>query len=178
MPLNQYMLSYTRQKGIHSISFSTFPHHAATPIISGCLTTVPCLVGVGVGLPSLLPSTACPLIVLPILLTGLTRLPTKPFRFRPVLPRPSQFSFSCRLSSSSFCCGPSPDCTEHSTHRHCSIRPTVSVTCLLSVSEGRAAGGLEKDWNATSCAGLLPVDKLLVALLLAPELTVPSSVLD
>lgn len=132
---------------------------------SPCRLTVPCLVGVGVGLPS----RSFPRIVEPTLRTGRTRVPTKPLRFRPVRPRPSQFNFNCLLSSSIFVWASSPVWIEHSTDRHCSIRPTVSVTCAEVLSVGLAAGGELKDWNATSCAGLLLVERLETARDLPPD---------
>ena len=103
--------------------------------------TVPCLVGVGVGLPS----RADPRIVDPTERIGRMRVPTKPLRFLPVLPLPSQLSFNCLFSSSILICPSSPVCTEHNTLRHCNIRPTVSVTWALELSVGRAAGGLLND---------------------------------
>lgn len=75
------------------------------PASSPCLLTVPCLVGVGVGLPS----RSSPRIVELTLPIGLTLLPTKPLRFRPVRPRPSQFNLSCLLSSSILAWASSPD---------------------------------------------------------------------
>ncbi len=102
------------------------------------ISMVDALVGVGVGLPS-----ASRLYEL--VLGYLTLVPTKPRRFRPVLPRPSQFSFSSLPNSSILACASSLDCTPASTERHCSIRPTVSVTCDDDLSVGLAAGGDAKD---------------------------------
>src|SRR3954452_10025675 len=110
------------------------------------LFTVPALVGVGVGLPSLSLTVSTLLSVLGLA----TRVPTKPLLFLPVRPLPSQLSFNSLASSSIFSCASSPLCTDASTLTHCSIRPTVSVTCAELESDGRAAGGELKDSNATS----------------------------
>ena len=61
-----------------------------------------------------------------------TLAPTNPFLLRPVRPRPSQFSFSVLVRSSIFSCASSPLCMLTNTLMHCNIRPTVSVTWLLS----------------------------------------------
>jgi hypothetical protein len=110
------------------------------------LFTVPALVGVGVGLPSLSLTVSTLLSVIGLA----TRVPTKPLLFLPVRPLPSQLSFNSFVSSSIFPCASSPLCTDASTLTHCSIRPTVSVTCAELESDGRAAGGELNDSNATS----------------------------
>jgi len=165
---NRSRTSFIARKEAMSLS-----HAYHQPASSLCLLTVPCLVGVGVGLPS----RSSPRIVDLTLVMGLTLLPTKPFRFLPVRPRPNQFSFSCLLSSSIFPCASSPDWIEHNTDRHCSIRPTVSVTWEEELSLGLAAGGELNDWKATSCAGLLTTDKFDAARDLPPEVMLPSKVL-
>lgn len=107
--------------------------------------------GVGVGLPSL---------------AGRIRVPTKPLRFRPVLPLPSQLSFNSLLKPSIFSCASSPLWTLASTLTHCNIRPTISVTWALS-NTGRERGDVNE--------GNSGADVFDVALLRAPS-EPPSSV--
>src|SRR2546421_7211578 len=110
------------------------------------LFTVPALVGVGVGLPSLSLTVSTLLNVI----GRATLVPTKPLLFLPVRTLPSQLSLSSFASSSIFACASSPLWTDPSTLTHCNIRATVSVTCAELESDGRAAGGELNDSNATS----------------------------
>ena len=75
----------------------------------------------------------------PVPPAGLNLVPTNPRLCRPVLPLPNQFNFNSFTNRSIFLCASSLLCTLASTLTHCSILPTISVTCAESI--GCVGGG-------------------------------------
>lgn len=67
--------------------------------------------------------------------------PTNPCLCLPVLPLPNQLYFNSLFRRPIFSCASSLDCRETSTDTHCSMRPTVSVTLVLSMGVWRREEG-------------------------------------